>query len=37
MQPKSSGGGGMSREETIGKMAKDLENRTPAVINTEYV
>jgi len=37
MQPKSSGGGGITREEIIGKMAKDLENRTPPVISTEYV
>jgi len=37
MQPKSSGGGGATREEIIGKMAKDLENRTPPVFDTEHV
>jgi dynein heavy chain len=37
MQPKSSGGGGDSRETLIGRMAKDLENKTPPVFNLEHV
>jgi dynein heavy chain len=37
MQPKSSGGGGDTRETIIGRMAKDLENKTPPVIDLEVV
>jgi dynein heavy chain len=37
MQPKSGGGGGVTREEIIGTMAKDLERQTPPVFDTEYV
>lgn len=37
MQPKSSGGGGDTRETLIGRMAKDLEDKSPPVFNLEMV
>jgi dynein heavy chain len=37
MQPKSSGGGGDTRETIIGRMAKDLEGKAPPEFNTEHV
>jgi dynein heavy chain len=37
MQPKSSGGSGASREEIIGKMAAELEQRAPPPFDTELV
>ena len=29
MQPRASGGGGMTREEIIDKVTKDIEEQTP--------
>ena len=37
MQPKASSGGGKSREEQIGEMAKFLQDRTPEVFDLEKV
>ena len=37
MQPKSSGGGGDTREMIIGRMAKGLEEKAPPIFNTELV
>jgi dynein heavy chain len=37
VQPRTSSGGGMSREDQIDKVAKMIESKTPAIIDLDEV
>lgn len=37
VQPRTSSGGGRSREEIIGEISKGIEDKTPAVIDLDFV
>jgi len=37
MQPRAGAGGGISREQIIGQLAKGLQDKTPPVFDLEFV